>query len=400
MRERYRGAPSPSDGIALGRARVESLDVLRGLTIALMILVNNPGDWAHTFWPLLHAHWNGLTLADLVFPSFLFIMGCAIPFALGRRLEKGERRWRLWREIAQRSVALVLLGIGLNALGHGGFQDLRVYGVLQHLGVCYAFGAGLYLAGLRLRGLSVAAVLLVLVYYLLLLAFPEAAAGGPAFMNPHGNLAARLDRLAMGALHDLTGMGVLYEGDRDPEGLLTLVPSGATLLLGILSGIIIRQDQREHPRRILGFLRLTGGGLLVTGLVWSLIFPLNKNLWTSSYVLVCGGLDMLALSWLYDWVDVRQTQRGNTALRGMVRVGVVFGANPIVAYLFSEILAIVLGWHWSAAATLPAGSSLYENLFGPAPASDGASLIYAVAYVAVCFIPSYWLWHRKIVIRL
>jgi predicted acyltransferase len=303
---------------------LRSLDAFRGLTTAAMILVNNPGDWNAVFPQLQHAEWNGCTLADLVFPWFIFIMGTAMPFAFARRRQAESSASGLYARVARRTVLLIALGIALNAIGaFPHLSEIRVPGVLQRIAVVYAVAAPIVLrCGGRARA-TWAAILIVAEWLLLTLApFGGDAAGA---MRPGANLAAYLDQLIFGR-HMLTAAG-------DPEGLLSTLPAIATALLGSLVGDRLRA--RETVVRHAAILLCSGVALTAAGAAWSSVLPINKSLWTGSYTLFTAGLATVFLVSLYITIDVWR-------LTAWTIPFVWMGANPLAIYFLSELAGHLL----------------------------------------------------------
>ena len=303
------------------QTRFASVDALRGITVAAMLLVNNPGDWGHVYAPLLHADWHGCTPTDLVFPFFLFIVGVSIALGIVPRVEAGADVSVLRRAVLVRAVKIIGLGLALHLLSFLLMDKewFRPWGVLQRIGLCFAVVGLLALYGkARLQWTVIA--LLLLGYWGLLLA-------GGSF-EPWINLASRVDTALLEPLlyqfDPATGLG------HDPEGLLSTLPAIATTLLGLRAG-----DWLRHGKTA----RLAGAGLiaLMLGLLWSHSFPLNKNLWTSSYVLVAAGWTMLALAAAHVLVDRWQWPA----------LGRRFGVNAIAAYAGSAAMVYLLagmGW--------------------------------------------------------
>src|SRR4051794_2313823 len=296
-------------------ARLESLDVFRGLTIAGMILVSTPGTWTAVYTPLDHAAWNGWTPTDLVFPFLLFAMGAAVPYALARR-RGAPRRVRV--HIARRAAILFALGLMLNAIEtppplH--LATFRLPGVLQRIAIVYAAVA--WLTEHTSRRTQVAATAIALFgYWLLLLVVPVPGIGA-GVLTPAGNLASFVDRALLGR-HLLTP---LY----DPEGLLSTLPAIATALFGVFAGDWLRESSETHRS-----LWLWAAGLvaMLAGLGWARTFPINKNLWSSSFVLFSGGVAAQALAACHWFVDVKGFRRWSRPL-------VAYGRNPLAAYFFS-----------------------------------------------------------------
>jgi len=289
-----------------------------------MILVNNPGDWSAVFPPLMHAYWTGWTLADLVFPWFIFIMGFAMPFALARRHEQGQAIRNLDGRIARRAALLIALGLILNgAASWPSVVPLRYPGVLQRIALSYLIGA-LVVLHLDVARWVVAVALLLLGHWavLALLPFGDYPAGT---LTPQHNVSGYLDALVFGG-HALTR-------PVDPEGLLGTLPSAATALVGALAGRQVQHASTNGARlRKLGILAF---GMFVVGLLWSRLLPLSKPLWTGSYVAVVTGLAVLAFSVIYVVVDVLQ-------LRSWARPFLWLGVNPLAIYFLSEVVGHLL----------------------------------------------------------
>lgn len=351
--------------------RFASVDALRGLTVAAMLLVNTPGDWGHVYAPLLHAQWHGCTPTDLVFPFFLFIVGVSIALGVMPRAESGGDRRPLQRALLWRAARIVGLGLLLHLaawwLLDG--EHFRPWGVLQRIGICFAVAGLLALhTGARTQWLCIGALLL---GYWGLLAW----SGG---FEPWTNLASRVDAAMLGPhayLFDpATGLG------HEPEGLLSTLPAIATTLLGLRAGDWLR---RGDARRIC----IAGVVALVLGALWAQMFPLSKNLWTSSYVLWTGGWAMLALAACHMLVD----------LRGWPAIGRAFGVNAIVAYAGSALMVYLfsgLGW-WGPLYRLG-----FSNWMTPRFGPDLPSLAFALAFVALWWGIVRWMdargWHPKI----
>ncbi|HKJ93824.1 MAG TPA: DUF5009 domain-containing protein, partial [Longimicrobiales bacterium] len=296
--------------------RLTSLDAFRGATIAAMLLVNNPGTWAHIYAPLEHARWNGWTPTDLIFPFFLFIMGVALTFSLGRRQERGAGRADLMEKIVRRSIILMGLGLVLHGFPSYHLATLRIPGVLWRIGLAYLFAAPLAVyAGWRLQAAVAGALLLGYWALQTLVPVPGAGAG---VLQPGMDLGAYIDRAVFGTQH-LWPQSVTW----DPEGLLSTLPAIGTVITGILAGHWIR-SARSRPRIALGMLGAGAVGLAL-GWLWGLVFPINKSLWTSSYVLFTSGFALVLLAACYWAIDIRGWRRWATPF-------VAFGMNAIAAY--------------------------------------------------------------------
>ena len=370
--------------------RLISLDVLRGITVAFMIMVNNNGDGGSAWWFMRHADWNGMTPTDLVFPTFLFVVGVSIVFAFASRFSRGATRAQLARQTMQRAAVLFALGLVVNGFPYFHLETLRIYGVLQRIAICYLVAGLLHLwSGSASSKLMIAAALL-LGYWVLMRWVPVPGSGLPgrdiALLDPDANLVAWLDRQLFSAAH-------LYERVRDPEGMLSTLPALATVLIGMVAGLWL---QSAHlPLRKVAGLAMAAASLLLAGYLWSLWFPLNKKLWTSSYVLVAAGWSMLALLLCFWLIDVPPRRARAIGLM------VVFGSNAIAAYMISELLATLL-WviHWQQDGTATSLQPfLYRHLFAPLGEPALASFAYSAAFTALCFVPVWLLYRRRIFLK-
>jgi predicted acyltransferase len=333
--------------------RIASVDALRGLAVAAMLLVNNPGDWGHVHAPLLHAAWHGCTPADLIFPFFLFIVGVSTALALGPPVDVSAPRRPLRRAVVQRGLRIVALGLVLHALAWWLLDrpEFRVMGVLQRIGLCF-IAVGLVALALRPRGQWVLLVALLAGYGALL--------QGSATLDKLGSLQQRLDTAVLGRFayewNPATGIGF------DPEGLLSTVGALGTTLFGLLCGGLLR---REQPRAVL----LTGLAAAAVGAWWATWLPWNKQLWTPSFVLWTGGLAAVALAAAHVWID----------RRGHRPWGHAFGLNAIGAYAGAWLASVLL-------AASGAMGPLYTTVFAPVGAALGPraqSLAFALAFVGV-----------------
>ena len=362
-------------------SRLMSLDLFRGATIAGMILVNNGGDERTTYWPLKHAQWNGWTPTDLVFPFFLFIVGVAMAYSFSSRLKRGESRQRLLGHVLWRGLILFALGLFLNGFPNEyHLASWRVYGVLQRIAACYVITAAFALWTGK-RTWVLAAISCLAGYWIVMRYVPVPGFGVPAhdipFLDPDRNLAAWLDRKLLA--------GHLYDGTRDPEGVISTIPAIATSLLGLLTGDWLR-SARSPGSKVLGMLSFGVLGVL-SGEILNLWFPINKNLWTSSFVVFTAGAALLCLGLCYWVLDVKQW-RGR-----WTKFFLVFGMNPIAAYVFAEVIA-----HWIDRMATKNGMNwqevLYEQLFAPLASPYHASLLYAISFVLMCW-AAMWLLYKK-----
>lgn len=367
-------------------SRIEALDVFRGLAISAMIVVNNPGSPTAVFSWLSHSPWHGYTLADLVFPFFLFSVGASVLISLQQRRERGDglRQWILHAIV--RAALLILLGLILNGWLYLPWGQVRWSGVLQRIGVVYLVTALItWRATLRSRAAAAAALL---VGYWLLLALSPPPGSLSADFSPQSNLASYLDRRILA--------GHLWQPDYDPEGLLSTLPAVATCLLGTIAGqwLTIRRknkanlgdsDAKPADRWLRRRLNLAGLGMVASGLIWGLVFPINKTLWSSSFALLTAGLASLVLA-ACCWAGETRTGR---------RLGRPFqwqGRNALLLYFGSEVLAMAL----LADASEWVSQTLLASWLTPA----GGSLLWALAYAAFWTMISGILYSRRIFVKL
>ncbi len=389
------------------QTRITSIDALRGLTVAFMILVNDPGDWGHVYWPLDHAEWNGFTPTDLVFPTFVFLVGCSIVFSVQSRVARSVPRATIALQMLRRAILIFALKMFLSAYPHFHLTHLRIFGVLTRIALCY-LAAGLIFLYVRSVKAIVAITALILVGYWVLLRFvPISALGLPVrdfpFMDPERNLTAFIDRGFSAWCLRTIHMGRLYQGTRDPEGLLSTLPAIATSLLGILAALWMRRHQGK-PAFVRNGLVLAGAISLLAALAWNPWFPINKNLWTSTFVLCAGGLSLMLLGLFYWLLDDLRLESRSRIVQALITPCLIFGSNAIAAFLLSELLVETL----SAIKLAPDAAGhrvrawgwLYTHLFAFHGSTENTSLAFAIAYVAVCFIPIWLLWRRRIFLRL
>ncbi len=363
--------------------RLLSLDALRGLTIAFMIMVNNNGsDRAWSF--MKHADWNGMTATDLVFPTFLLVVGVSIVFAYEAHLAKGATRAQLAWQTVRRAAILFAFGLIVNSFPFFNFHTMRIYGVLQRIAVCYLIAGLFYLWDKRWQSKVVVLVAALVGYWILMRWVPVPGYGMPGrdipFLDKDAQWVAYVDR------HIFPGR--LYEGTRDPEGLISDVPALGTALLGVLTGIWLRSKHTLQGKAA----GLAGGAAacLAIGSLWALEFPLNKKLWTSSYVLVAAGISVAILA-LFFWAIEVHGKKGAWTYPLLV-----LGSNSILVYMISELLPGVndlihfqdhghrmtpLGWTW-------------VHWFSHIPDGGWASFAFSFSYMLLCFIPV-WICYRK-----
>ena len=354
-------------------SRLVSLDVFRGITVALMIIVNSPGNnYSYPF--LDHSAWNGCTLADLVFPFFIFIVGVSVACYLTKAREKNIKFNQLFPKILKRTIILFLLGVLLNSFPyHFDFATIRVFGVLQRIAICYFFSSILFLTT-KISTQAIIMLSLIIIYWLLMILVPVPGFGVNN-LSPEGNISAYIDRLIFSSNH-------LYGKVFDPEGLLSTIPSIATALLGNLTGAWLLSSY-PHKIKIIG---LTAAGILALIAGWGLglSLPINKALWSSSYVLWTGGFALLILAICYWLIDIKNFKSWSKPFE-------FFGINALLAYFlhvfFLKIQAMIL-------ISKPDGSkenlrlAITDHLFN-FTSIQNAALLYSITYLLLWFILIY-----------
>lgn len=392
------------------RERLLSLDVFRGLTIAGMLLVNDPGTWSAIFPPLEHAEWHGWTPTDLIFPFFLFIVGITTHLSLSARRSRGDDDAAIVKQILRRGIVIYLLGFAMamfpfyqwgtiESMPNAGAWDrivwriehVRILGVLARIGIVYIC-AGLLTMKSTLKQQVVIIAALLFGYWFAMTVIPVPGEGEIGALLLHAkdrNLAAWLDRAILGANHIWTG-SVTY----DPEGILSTLPAIATAMLGVLAGQWIAQKERLLLERITGLFAVGALGM-VLGLMWNWSFPINKNLWTSSYVIFTAGMGCVALAtimWIVDHHDVKW----------WTKPFVVFGVNPIVAFVGSGVMArlIYTLWHVNYnGASVSIQNAIYQIAFAswlpPRLASLGFALLFVLLWYGILLV----LYKRKIILK-
>ena len=351
--------------------RLASVDALRGLTVAAMLIVNTPGDWSHVYAPLRHATWHGCTPTDLIFPFFLFVAGISLTLSLAPRLAAGVSRAELARALSWRALRIIALGLALHALAWWAVsaEHFRPMGVLQRIGLCVLI-SGWLLVCTRPRTQWVIVAALLAGYWLLLVS------GGT--LAPWTNLASRIDASVLG--QHAYEFDVATGRAHDPEGILSTLPAIATTLLGVRAGDWLRSGSTRN-------LLVLGFGGIVAGLVWSTMFPLNKNLWTSSYVLWSAGWASLALALFHELID----------RRGWPSIGRSLGVNAIAVYAGSAALIYVLiafGW------LDPLYQALFARLMTPWFSPYAASLMWALAFTAFWWLVAWALDRRRVYLKI
>ena len=375
--------------------RLASLDAFRGLAIAGMILVNNPGSWSHVYAPLRHAAWHGATPTDLVFPFFLFGIGVAMSFSFAARTARGDSARTLWGHVAKRALILYGLGLFMAAYPRFDFATVRLVGVLARIAMVYLVAGTLVL--FLSRRTVFAAMLALLAVYWALLAWVPVPGFGAGDLSAEGNLGAYLDRMILG-VHMWSGGGGVY----DPEGLLSTIPAVSSTLAGLFAGDYLRalDADRGHGGDRAGAnaalrMALLGAGLVVAGHAWDLVLPINKPIWTSSYVAYTTGWALVTLGALYQVIDVR-------GRRAWARPLVVYGVNAITVFVASGLVAKTLVlWRvpTGGGETTSAYNVLYETLFVSWAGPLNGSLAFAIATVLFWLGVAWAMYARRLFIK-
>src|SRR5438105_2151438 len=407
---RYDATTSTTVPLAPVRERLLSLDVFRGLTVAGMLLVNNPGTWSAIFPPLEHAEWNGWTPTDLIFPFFLFIVGITTHLSMSARRVRGDDDRALVKQILRRGIIICLLGFAMAMFPFyqwGAIQSLpnatawdrivyriehvRLLGVLPRIAIVYVCAGLLTLkTNLRQQILIIATLLFGYWFAMTLIPVPgENAIGALLLHTKDRNLAAYLDRWILGTNHTWIG-SVTY----DPEGPLSTLPAIATSMLGVIAGMWIARKDKPLLDRI-SALFVAGSIGMVLGMMWNWSFPINKNLWTSSYVLFTAGMACLTLAtimWIVDYADVKW----------WTKPLVVYGVNPIVAFVGSGVMArlIYTLWHVTyQGKSVAIQDAIYQSVFLTWLPPRVASLAFAITFVLLWYGILLVLYRRKIILK-
>ena len=370
------------------KERVLSLDAFRGFAIAAMLLVNNPGDWGHLYAPLEHAKWHGWTFTDWVFPFFVFIAGMSMTISLARRAAEGADKTALLLRTSRRALTIIGIGLLLNLIPGFDFATLRIPGVLQRLGLCTLLAAPIVL-WCGARGVALWAAALLAVYSVVQLCVPVPDAGGAAhtgLLEPGQDAGAWLDRALLG--------GHLWKTARtwDPEGLLSTLPAVATQLLGVLAGYVLASKKQPAEKAmtwvVCGLLSLWLGQVLDAWLM-----PINKSLWTPSYVFAMAGWALLVFAAFYWLLDAAPQPLARARWARLAHPLVVLGMNAIALFALSGLLAKLLIFTRLADGR-SLGAALYQPLLDLGLAPKDASLLRAIAFVLVMYAVA-WGMHRK-----
>lgn len=368
--------------------RYLALDVLRGLTIALMVIVNTPGSWSNIYAPFMHADWHGFTITDLVFPTFLFVVGNAMSFSM-KKMENLPQSVFL-KKVFKRTALIFLFGWLLNAFPFYDYSsetgytminwgEVRLLGVLQRIALCYML-ASLVLYYLGNKGAMVFSAISLFGYWAVMYFFGDAQ--DPYSLN--GNAALKLDLWLIDVKNLYTGEGVPFE----PEGILSTFPSVVNVIAGFWAGKFIQNNgnNADTVKKIL----LSAFGLIVLSLIWDMGFPINKKIWTSSYVLLTVGLDLIVLGFLIMVIEVWQKRTWTYPLE-------VFGRNPLILYILSGVIITLFNEIRIGDQSIK--GILYQNLFTSWLGPKDASLLFSIAYMLLIWVIGLWMDKRKIYIK-
>lgn len=368
--------------------RLVSLDAFRGITIAAMILVNNPGTWNAVYKPLQHAHWNGWTPTDLIFPFFLFIVGVAIVFAFSKRLTLGQTKKDLYLKIIRRTLILFGLGLFLNGFPFFNLSTIRIPGVLQRIAITYFFASIIYL-NFDIKVIYYITFGILAVYWIIMKTIPVPGYGA-GVLEPVGNLCWYIDSHIF---RGHTWAGAPAPGF-DPEGLLSTLPAISSVLFGILTGNYIKRKINEYEK--VSSLFVWGFFAVIGGYIVSIWFPINKNLWTSSYVLLTTGMALIFLATCYWLIDIKGYKKWSVPF-------LIYGSNAITVYTLSGIIARMLIFLFkvklSDGEVITLKAYLFRTLFASWLPPHQASLAYAIVYDLILLGFMTILYKKKIFIK-
>jgi predicted acyltransferase len=364
--------------------RLLALDVFRGLTVALMIVVNNPGSWESVYPPLLHSYWHGCTPTDLVFPFFLFIIGAAMWYS--NKKSDHTLSGKIVIRILRRTALIYLIGLAINAYAifSPDLSKIRLMGILPRIALAYC-AASFIVLGLSVKWVRILIGFILLAYWAILVVF-----GGDTPFTLEGNFVGRFDTAVLGIKHVAEFHGAKF----DQTGLLSTLPSLVNVLFGYLAGRLI--DRSEAKITAIKKLVIYGIAGIVIALVWNFILPMNKPLWTSSFALYTSGFAFLFLGLLLWIIDIK-------GFTGWAKPFLVFGINPLFLYVFSEILAITLGFsliNLVSGAKIAVSTWIFSNCFLPIGNPVNASLLYALVFTFICWLAGWVLYKKKIIIKI
>ncbi len=358
--------------------RLLSLDVFRGITVALMILVNNPGSWGNIYTPLEHSKWNGCTPTDLVFPTFLFLVGVSIVYSMERKIANPANHSKLLLGALRRGALLILISLIIQLILHPGFAQLRYPGVLQRIGLVFFICAALYIKTSQ-RFRDWVCVLSLVGYYIIMCFLPVPDTGASS-LEPETNMGAWVDRVVFTTNH-LWNQSHTW----DPEGLLGTLPAIATGLFGVRIGTWLKRKDRDDSVKV-NWMFTYGIAALVLGLFWDLFFPINKALWTSSFVLYAGGWSIIGFTICYWLIDVQ-------GYKNWTSFFLPFGANAITAYVLSDFIP-----HYINLIRIN-DASIYQIVFQPYFSPNNASLVSALVTLLLLWVIMLIFYKKNIFIK-
>lgn len=379
--------------ITTQHTRLLSLDFFRGITVAAMILVNNPGDWGSIYAPLKHAPWHGCTPTDLIFPFFLFIVGVSVSYALGKKKKLQANHSQLIVIVLKRTIILFSLGLFLSLFPKvftepiESFRTVRIPGVLQRIAIVFFVTAIIFIKTSS-RTQHWIFISLLVGYWLMMSLIPVPGLGY-ANLEPETNLGAWLDRKILGEAH-------LWKSSRtwDPEGLLSTLPAIATAIFGVLVGTWLKREDRQDSEKV-SWMFCVGILATILGLIWDLSFPINKSLWTSSFVLYTGGLATVGLALCYWLIDVQ-------GYRKATKPFVVYGVNAITVFFLSGLIPRIMSM---IRVKMPDGTEagsnqwIYQTVFTPGFSPVNASLAWAVTFVSIWLLILWIMYRKNIIIK-
>jgi len=368
--------------------RFIALDTFRGATIALMIIVNNPGTWSYVYAPLRHAQWHGCTLTDLVFPFFLFSIGVSMRFSFDKYdiCKYGP----LFNKIIFRTITIFIIGLLLNAFPFirqdWDWSSFRILGVLQRIALAYFLASFIVLRS-DVKSLVKISFFLLIGYWILLMTYGWFSGQDPYALKT--NLVLVIDRFILGESHLYGGTGIQF----DPEGLLSTIPSTVTIIIGFLVGTMIKttDDHQDNLKRM----AVLGALLIIFGWLWGFLLPINKQLWTSSYVLYTGGIGVTILAGMIWLIDVKR-------VNWWTKPFVIFGSNAIFIYALSSLWAkILLKISFELDGKMTSGYSyLYKTIFQPLAGNINGSLFFALFHVLIFLLILTWMYRKNIFIKI
>ena len=381
------GNPTITENVKPPRQRYLALDVLRGLTIALMILVNTPGSWSTIYAPFKHAAWHGFTITDLVFPTFLFVVGNAMSFSMRKFREKGDAVFL--KKVFKRTILIFLIGLFLSAFPFfyrsGGelvlkdFTSMRIMGVLQRIALCYFF-ASLIVKYFRFKGSIIAGLVILFGYWGIMYWFGDPSAP----YSLEGNAALKFDLLFISPENLYKGFGIPF----DPEGLLSTLPAIVNVIAGYVAGVFIQR--LGNNLTTVWKLIVAGIIFVVLGQAWDLVFPINKPIWTSSYVLLTIGWDLIIIGALIWIIEVASIKKWTYFFE-------VFGKNPLFIFVMSGVFVMLMNIILIGDSTMKGW--IYQNFYLSWLTDYNASLLFAITYVLLLWLMGYWMDKKKIYIK-